>query len=127
MNSVFSLPFPYFVHHKKILEIFEITCFARYYSFPEKYFSLESKIYLGSSKLKFGLWPKSLSGILYISGILNERNILDAYKFSFVIDLFYNQKLYYPLVVYTEQKLNLGKFGIKRNPISLRNRISSTF
>jgi hypothetical protein len=26
-----------------------------YYSFPEKCFGLESKIYLGSSKLKFGL------------------------------------------------------------------------
>jgi hypothetical protein len=34
------------------------------YSFSEKYFGLESKIYLGSSKLKFGLRPKSLSGIL---------------------------------------------------------------
>jgi hypothetical protein len=35
-----------------------------YYSFPEKYFDLESKIYLGASKLKFELLPKSLSGIL---------------------------------------------------------------
>jgi len=31
----------------------------------QKYFGLESKIYLGSSKLKFGLRPKSLSGILF--------------------------------------------------------------
>jgi hypothetical protein len=35
-----------------------------HYSFPEKCFGLESKIYLGSSKLKFGLQPKSLSEIL---------------------------------------------------------------
>jgi hypothetical protein len=35
-------------------------------------------------------------------------------------------KIIYPKN-YTERKLNLGKFGIKRNPISRRNLIYSIF